>query len=78
MVTDPATEASVAAIIGDFPRGHRGYQVLSTTVNGKPLSQLALAAHLGTDRTIVTYLIDDLVEAGLVERQHNPADRRIR
>lgn len=26
----------------------------------------------------MTYLIDDLVEAGLVERQQNPADRRAR
>jgi DNA-binding MarR family transcriptional regulator len=38
----------------------------------------ALATHLGIDRTVMTYLIDDLVGAGLVERQLNPADRRQR
>nr|WP_243855191.1 MarR family transcriptional regulator [Diaminobutyricimonas sp. TR449] len=55
-----------------------GAVVLGAVVHGDQPSQLALAAHLGIDRSVMTYLIDDLVEAGLVERQPNAADRRQR
>ncbi|MDQ2661644.1 MAG: MarR family winged helix-turn-helix transcriptional regulator, partial [Actinomycetota bacterium] len=41
-------------------------------------SQLALANHLGIDRTVMTYLVDDLEKEGLVERRPNPTDRRQR
>jgi DNA-binding MarR family transcriptional regulator len=41
-------------------------------------SQLALAQHLGIDRTVMTYLLDDLEAAGLIERRPDPADRRAR
>jgi MarR family transcriptional regulator, transcriptional regulator for hemolysin len=61
-----------------FPHGARGYQTLCEVVAGRPPSQAALAAKLGIDRTMMTYLIDDLVEAGYVERQPNPHDRRQR
>jgi MarR family transcriptional regulator for hemolysin len=64
--------------LGTFPHGARGYQTLCEVVRGQQPSQLALANHLGIDRTVMTYLIDDLVAAGLVERQANPADRRQR
>ena len=37
-----------------------------------------LAQRLGIDRTVMTYLLDDLEGAGLVERQPDPADRRSR
>lgn len=73
-----AYESSARAGTEDVPHGHRGYQVLSEVVRGAHPSQLALAAHLGIDRTVMTYLIDDLVTAGLVERRPNPADRRQR
>lgn len=69
--------ASTAAM-GDFPHGARGYQVLVAVVGGELPNQLALAQHLGIDRTVMTYLVDDFVAAGLVERQLNPADRRAR
>ena len=39
------------------------YQILSTVVHDDQPSRLALAAHLGIDRSVMTYLIDDLVEA---------------
>jgi DNA-binding MarR family transcriptional regulator len=39
---------------------------------------LALAQHLGVDRTVMTYLLDDLEAAGLIERRPDPADRRAR
>jgi len=73
-----AYQSSVVTVLGDFPHGPRGYQTLAAVVRGDQPSQLALATHLGIDRTVMTYLIDDLVEAGLVERQLNPADRRQR
>jgi DNA-binding MarR family transcriptional regulator len=52
--------------------------VLAVTGQGEPRSQLALAQHLGVDRTAMTYLLDDLEAAGLVERRPDPADRRAR
>src|SRR5689334_14677804 len=66
------------AALGDLPHGPRGYQTLATVVDGEHPNQIALAGYLGIDRTVMTYLIDDLVKAGLVERQQNPADRRHR
>lgn len=73
-----AYHATVAPVLGDFPHGARGYQTLATVAHGKQPNQVALAAYLGIDRTVLTYLIDDLVTAGLVERRLNPADRRQR
>lgn len=73
-----AYHATVAAVLADVPHGPRGYQTLAMVVRGEQPSQLALATCLGIDRTVMTYLIDDLVTAGLVERQPNPADRRQR
>jgi MarR family transcriptional regulator for hemolysin len=61
-----------------LPNGPRGYQILSTVVRHDPPTQVALATHLGIDRSIMTYLIDSLVDAGLVERRQDPADRRNR
>lgn len=71
-------DSALTDITGGLPHGVRGYQVLSTVVHEDVPSQLALAERLGIDRTVMTYLIDDLVRAGLVERQPNPADRRQR
>lgn len=60
------------------PGGLRGFQVLSTVVHFDPPNQQALGAHLGIDRTVLTYLIDALAAAGEVERVPDPADRRAR
>jgi DNA-binding MarR family transcriptional regulator len=73
-----AYHASVGPLLSDFPHGARGYQTLATVAHGEQPNQLALATYLGIDRTVMTYLIDDLVTAGLVERRLNPADRRQR
>jgi DNA-binding MarR family transcriptional regulator len=62
----------------DVPGGPRGYQVLAATARSDPRSQLELASHLGVDRTVMTYLLDDLEKAGLIERRPDPADRRAR
>jgi DNA-binding MarR family transcriptional regulator len=66
------------AAVADLPGGPRGYQVLSAAAHGTVASQLALAQHLGIDRTVMTYLLDDLESAGLIERRPDPADRRAR
>src|ERR1700679_1441223 len=66
------------AAVADLPGGPRGYQVLSSAAQGTVGSQLALAQHLGVDRTVMTYLLDDLEAAGLIERRPDPADRRPR
>lgn len=66
------------AVMGELPHGPRGFQVLVAVASGEQPNQLALAQHLGIDRTVMTYLVDDFVKAGLVERRLNPADRRAR
>ena len=66
------------AAVADLPGGPRGYQVLSAAAQGVVGSQLSLAQHLGVDRTVMTYLLDDLEAAGLIERRPDPADRRAR
>ncbi|MBV1853775.1 MarR family winged helix-turn-helix transcriptional regulator [Catellatospora tritici] len=60
------------------PGGGRGYQVLALSAAGVCASQLALAKQLGIDRTVMTYLVDDMERGGLIERQPDPADRRAR
>jgi DNA-binding MarR family transcriptional regulator len=60
------------------PGGPRGYQVLAAASGGEPRRQLSLAQQLGIDRTVMTYLLDDLEQAGLVERKPDPSDRRAR
>ena len=64
--------------LAEVPGGPKGYLVLSSLGTGQPSTQVALAQHLGVDRTMMTYLLDDLEEAGLVERRPDPADRRAR
>jgi DNA-binding MarR family transcriptional regulator len=65
-------------IADEIPGGNRGYQVLSAAALDDPGSQAAMAQRLGIDRTVMTYLLDDLESAHLVERQADPADRRTR
>jgi DNA-binding MarR family transcriptional regulator len=69
---------AVSATFAEVPGGPRGYQVLAAAAREEPGSQLALAQHLGVDRTVMTYLLDSLAEAGLIERRPDPADRRAR
>lgn len=65
-------------VIAGVPGGPRGYQVLAAAVSGADGTQLAMANKLGIDRTVMTYLLDDLEQAGLIERRPDPADRRAR
>lgn len=61
-----------------MPSGIRGFQIVSAVIHRDPPSQQALGAHLAIDRTVLTYLIDDLVKADVVERIPAPSDRRAR
>lgn len=64
--------------VADVPGGPRGYQVLVAITTEDPTSQLVLAQRLGIDKTAMTYVIDALEGASLVERRPDPRDRRIR
>jgi DNA-binding MarR family transcriptional regulator len=66
------------AAVGDLPGGHRGYQILAAATRDQPESQSALCQQLGIDRTVMTYLLDDLEQADLVVRKPAPTDRRTR
>lgn len=68
----------VAPAVADLPNGTRGYQLLHTVLRKELPTQIGLADYLGIDRTVITYVIDALVEAGLVERVQDPTDRRAR
>jgi DNA-binding MarR family transcriptional regulator len=65
-------------VLADLPGGPRGYQVLVAAASTAAGTQLALAQQLGVDRTVMTYLLDDLERQSLVERRPDPADRRAR
>src|SRR5205807_4891274 len=71
------TYLKVATVaMAEVPGGPRGYQVLAAAERGSRNTQLVLAQQLGIDRTVMTYLLDDLEGAGLIQRQPDPADRR--
>jgi DNA-binding MarR family transcriptional regulator len=70
--------AAATAALAEVPGGPRGYQVIAAAARSEVGSQLALAHHLGIDRTVMTYMLDDLEAAGLIARQPDPADRRAR
>ncbi len=69
---------AIDEVVAGVPGGPRGYQVLAACGREGPRTQLALARQLGVDRTVMTYLLDDLQTAGLVERRPDPNDRRAR
>ncbi|MFJ4539676.1 MarR family winged helix-turn-helix transcriptional regulator [Streptomyces tibetensis] len=63
-----------------LPGGARAYLVLMAlaATGDKPPTQLELAGQVGLDRTVMTYLLDDLEGRGLLSRRPNPQDRRAR
>ncbi len=65
--------------VTEVPGGARGYLVLVALAGGnEPPSQLALAKEVSLDRTVMTYLLDDLEAHELVTRRPDPRDRRVR
>lgn len=71
-------QARFEEAVEGMPSEIRGFQILSTVVHRDPPNQQALAAHLSIDRTVLTYLLDELVDADVVERVPAPTDRRAR
>lgn len=67
-----------AAAVAELPGGPRGYQVLEIASQGSCRNQAGIAEHLRIDKTVMTYLLDDLEGARLIKRQPDPADRRSR
>lgn len=70
--------ARVEPVFADVPRGARGYQLLYTVARKRLRTQAQLAEYLGVDRTVIPYVVDDLIDAGLADREQDPRDRRIR
>ena len=66
------------AVLDGLPGGARAVRLLMAVDREAPPTQLVLAQQAGLDRTVVTYLLDDLAGAGLIERRPDPADRRAR
>jgi len=64
--------------VAGLPGGPRGYLVLVALAHGEPPTQLALARAVSLDRTVMTYLLDDLEAQQLVTRRPDPRDRRAR
>lgn len=75
-----ALRRSADESVRDLPGGSRAYLVLTALADpaNEPPTQLVLAAKVGVDRTVLTYLLDDLESRGLLTREPNPRDRRAR
>ncbi len=54
------------------------YVVLSHLSDEPTRTQAALAQAIGADKTRIISVLDDLAERGLIDRQPDPADRRVR
>lgn len=67
-----------ADVVADLPGGVRGFTVLHVVAEGRCRNQAEIADALGIDRTVFTYLLDELEEARLVQRRPDPRDRRAR
>jgi DNA-binding MarR family transcriptional regulator len=67
-----------AEAVADLPGGLRGHLVLASIAQGQAPSQAVLAGQIGLDRTVMTYLVDELEQAGFLERKPDPSDRRAR
>lgn len=70
--------SAVSAALETFPDGPRGYQLMESVILATSPSQLEIATSLGLDKTRTTYLIDRLVEGGLIVRESDVHDRRIK
>ena len=55
-----------------------GYVALSRLAVEPPSTQQALAAAIGHDKTRLIGVLDDLERAGLITREPDPTDRRVR
>jgi MarR family transcriptional regulator, lower aerobic nicotinate degradation pathway regulator len=74
---DRAASALAAAV---RPHGIelRHFAVLIELANESPISQRDLAARVGSDKTSIVRIIDDLEELGYAVRRPFPGDRRVK
>jgi DNA-binding MarR family transcriptional regulator len=92
-VTDDADRSDLAAMAVRLGRalmvleqpilaGHDlsmwGYAVLSVLRSEPVRTQTALARAIGADKTRLIPVLDELQRRGLIEREPDPADRRVR
>ncbi|MFL1379511.1 MarR family winged helix-turn-helix transcriptional regulator [Nocardiopsis protaetiae] len=68
----------VEELLADVPHGSRGYHVLVACADSEASTQAALAERLLIDRSVMTYVLDDLEAADLVARRVDENDRRVR
>lgn len=54
------------------------YAVLTALREGPTRTQATLAAAIGADKTRLIPVLDDLQQRGLISREPDPADRRVR
>ena len=54
----------------------RAVGILSLVTEGEPMTQRAMGATLGVDKSTMVLLLDDLEAKGLVNRIRHPEDRR--
>jgi DNA-binding MarR family transcriptional regulator len=77
----PLTRALVAAevpVLATHGISMWGYVVLNA-LDGRPArTQAALAQAIGADKTRIIAILDELQDAGLITREPDPADRRVR
>jgi DNA-binding MarR family transcriptional regulator len=77
----PLTRALVGAELPVLARhgiSMWGYVVLNALEHGPARTQAALAQSIGADKTRIITTLDELQQAGLISREPDPADRRIR
>ena len=77
----PLTRALVAAelpVLAEHGISMWGYVVLNALEGGPARTQAALAQSIRADKTRIIGTLDELQQAGLISREPDPADRRIR
>lgn len=54
----------------------RAIGILTMVIEGEPMTQRALGASIGVDKSTMVVLLDELEGKGLVRRSRHPQDRR--
>ncbi|MGC7094957.1 MarR family winged helix-turn-helix transcriptional regulator [Amycolatopsis lurida] len=70
--------AAEAPVLAEHGLSMWGYVVLSALDDGPVRTQAALARAIGADKTRIIGTLDELQDAGLISRDPDPADRRVR
>ena len=71
-------QKQVEADLAALPHGTRAFMVMALVEQETCNSQAQIAERLGLDKTVLTYLLDDLEKGKLIKRSTDPADRRNR